>query len=437
MYNLQPKIGLATIMSPYEVGGDASETQHTRAVKLLEELGVTVCSADRIVDSDDDGIRVGRQFKGLELDAICLLFGTYANDTFATSLIEECSEPPIIWGTNQFDTGSIAGAQQVSEVLSEMGRYYKLVFGDVDDSRALRQILATAKVAAARRRLRESRVGVVGFQHIAGQTQAAFDEIELREKIGCRIVGVSMNTFGALMRADKSDEVHSLWQKISEGVGKVSVNEEQMAEGVRAYLALKEIVRENKLDAIAFEDWFEFIGIPNLAFALLNEEGVPAACEADVHAAVTLYLLALLTGKPAFHGELLGILEPEDALLVAHYGAGAPGLASSRGQIHLEPDRASRKGVSVTYQVRPGPVTIASLTGRRDSYRMFVATGESISAREVFHGGVVANVKFKVNHTEVLRKARGMSHHWMVAVGDVSDDVVEYCEMSGIRTVVV
>jgi L-arabinose isomerase len=70
-------------------------------------------------------------------------------------------------------------------------------------------------------------------------------------------------------------------------------------------------------------------------------------------------------------------------------------------------------------------------------YRMLVAPGESIRAREVFHGGIVANVRFRVNHREVLRKARGMSHHWMVAAGDVSRELSEFCEIAGIKAVVI
>ena len=199
---------------------------------------------------------------------------------------------------------------------------------------------------------------------------------------------------------------------------------------------MKRIAKEKRLDAIAVEDWNELIGLPNLGFALLNEEGTPAGCEADVHSTLTLYVLSMLTGKPAFHGELLGILEDEDALLIAHYGVGAPSLAESRNKISLQPDRASKKGVSLVYQVRRGPVTIASLTGRRDTYRMLITAGESIDAKEVFHGGVVANVRFKVHWREFLRKAEGMSHHWMLGLGDVAEELEEFCGMTGICPVV-
>jgi L-arabinose isomerase len=437
MKSLQPKIGLATIASPNEVGADKVEQLHKKAVSALSNAGLQVVPGREIVDSDDDGARVGHEIASKEPDAICVLYGTYADDTYATTVLEQSNVPAIIWGVNDFDSGSIGGAQQLSAVLTEIDQYYKLVFGNVDDGRTINEIVTTARVATARKMLRASRIGVIGYQRIRGQTQAAFDEIELHERIGCRIVGVSMHLFRELMAKVGESQAQEMWPEISRGVKKVSVNGAQIADGVKAYLAMRRIVHDMKLDAVAIEDWFDMIGIPNLGLSLLNEEGIPAGCESDVHSTLTLYLLKLFTGRPAFHGELLGILEEEDALLVAHYGAGAPSLAASREEIRFEPDRSSGRGVSVVYQVKPGPVTVASLTGRRGSYRMFIANGESIRAREVFHGGVVASVRFRCPHNEVLRKARGMSHHWLLGIGDVSRELIEYCEMVRIKTVVV
>jgi hypothetical protein len=64
---------------------------------------------------------------------------------------------------------------------------------------------------------------------------------------------------------------------------------------------------------------------------------------------------------------------------------------------------------------------------------MLIAPGQSIGAPEVFHGGTVANVRFRVGYREFLHRAKGMSHHWMVGLGDVSTELVEYCEISGIK----
>jgi hypothetical protein len=54
MERLQPKIGLATLASPYEVGADKSEDLHRRAIKALAGAGLQVVSAGRLVDSDEE-----------------------------------------------------------------------------------------------------------------------------------------------------------------------------------------------------------------------------------------------------------------------------------------------------------------------------------------------------------------------------------------------
>lgn len=429
-------IGLATIASSFEVGAQKSQALQRKVSTAVTNSGINVLPVQRLIDSDEAALEAARNLRGQDVDAVCLLYGTYADDTYATTVVEQVQAPFIIWGTNDFDTGSTAGAQQASEVLSELGYYYKLVLGDVDDRRAIDAVTMVARVAYAKRRLFNCRLGVFGYPRIKGQTQAAVDEIELRKKIGCRLVGVGTDLLRSGMQQIEKSEVGTTWEQVTRGITKISVSDEEIDEAVRAYLTIKRIVREKRLDAIAIEDWNELIGIPNLAFSLLNEEGVPAGCEADVHATLMLYLLSILTGKPAFHGELLGTLENEDALLVAHYGAAALSLAETRDEISLERDRSpSGKGVSVVFRIRKGPVTIASLTGRRDSYRMMIATGENIEAREVFHGGVVANVKFRINHRQVLDQAVGMSHHWMLGLGDVSRELLEYCKMTGIKPV--
>jgi len=414
---LQPKIGFATIVSAYEVGVDRAAASHKKATSILESEGLIVSSFNKLIDSDKTASEAVDYLARQNVDAVCLLYGTYADDTYATTTIEGLRLPAVIWGTNEFDTGSTPAAQQVSEVLTEMNLNYKSVLGDLDDTDAIRQVKILARAAAAKKRLFNCRVGVIGYPRIKGQTQAAVDEVELRIRLGTRIVGVGMDLLKILMSEIRDEDALQIWREFSEGAGNVSVNREQIMDAVKAYLATKRIVQEKELNAITIEHWNELIGIPNLAFSLLNEEGIPAGCEGDVHATLTLYLLYLLTGRPAFHGELLGVLKEQDALLVGHYGAGAPSLAPSRREISLEPDRSPMgRGVSAVYQIRPGQVTIASLTGRRGSYRMMIAPRESIRAPQVFHGGIVANVRFRTNYRQEL---------------------VEYCRISGIKSVTV
>jgi hypothetical protein len=272
-----PRLGLATLVSPYEVGMEKSERLHRNLAKLLSDRDMTVIRANSTVDSDEAGSRAGRLFAEEEVDAICLLYGTYADDTFATSILEHSDAPTIVWGTNDYDSASIAGAQQLSSVLTELGRYHHPVFGDIDDRGALDQAQMVSRVAAARKRISSSRIGVIGYPRIPGQTQAAFDELEFYKKFGARIIGIGTHRFSAAAEKVSQRQVEREWQKLSTRIGgaSVQVNEAQISEAVRAFLAMRRAVRENNLDALAVQDAYDFLDVPNLGMSMLNEEGIP------------------------------------------------------------------------------------------------------------------------------------------------------------------
>jgi len=122
--------------------------------------------------------------------------------------------------------------QQLSDILTEIGHYYRPVYGNLDDLRVVEEIVSLSRVSAAKRKIANSRIGVVGYPHIKGQTQAAFDEIKLHRKLGARVVSISMHHFVTTVSSIEDREVNPIWKKVSEGMGAVSVNEEQINEGV-------------------------------------------------------------------------------------------------------------------------------------------------------------------------------------------------------------
>ena len=217
MNDIKPKIGLAVIVSPYEVGAENAAKVLSQGVASLRSAGLNVSEAPTPIDNDDEGIRVGKEFANQELDAICVLYATYADDTFASSLLEQSSLPAILWATNDYDAGSIAGVQQLSNILTETGQYYRSVYGNLGSPSVIEEICSISKVAAAKRRIANCRIGVVGYPHIKGQTQAAFDEIELHQRLGARIVSVSMHQYATTVASIKDDEVTPNWNRISDG----------------------------------------------------------------------------------------------------------------------------------------------------------------------------------------------------------------------------
>ena len=76
-----------------------------------------------------------------------------------------------------------------------------------------------------------------------------------------------------------------------------------MLEAAKAYLAIKKICQEERLDAFTIRcfDIVKTCGTTScLALALLNDEGIVAGCEGDMQSLMTMFLAKRLCGETAF-----------------------------------------------------------------------------------------------------------------------------------------
>ena len=76
-----------------------------------------------------------------------------------------------------------------------------------------------------------------------------------------------------------------------------------MAEAAKAYLAIKKICKEERLDAFTIRcfDIVKTCGTTScLALALLNDEGIVAGCEGDMQTLLTMLLAKRICGEVAF-----------------------------------------------------------------------------------------------------------------------------------------
>ena len=79
--------------------------------------------------------------------------------------------------------------------------------------------------------------------------------------------------------------------------------ETDIVEAAKAYLAIKRICREERLDAMTIRcfDIVKASGTTScLALALLNDEGIVAGCEGDMQTLLTMLLAKRLCGQAAF-----------------------------------------------------------------------------------------------------------------------------------------
>ena len=209
----------------------------------------------------------------------------------------------------------------------------------------------------------------------------------------------------------------------------------------RLYLAVKRCLADKKVGALALKCWpelFEKDLLPCVCNSRLGDEGVPVACEGDVHGLVTQLMQTSLTGEPTFFCDLVDLDEKRNAVFMWHCGACPSQMSKGDGAASLgnQPSRREEWKLScpiMEFPLRPGRVTISRFCELDGAYRLFMATGEALDIGQDMRGNC-SWVRLDANARQTIEYIveNHVEHHFSLSYGDLADDLVEMCRLRGI-----
>jgi len=426
---LTPKVGVGALSSPLEVGADRAPAAAQALAAVLTEAGCEVVELGPL-DTPAKATSAGRRLAEEHVDALALAVASWHEDYLALDLIEECPVPLVLWPLPGMETGALCGTQQLTCYLKQLAHPYRAVFGQADDAGCLRRAMSYLRAAALKGRLRRARVGSAGHR-IGGMTHTAPNEFMLKKVIGPRVVPLDLTMM--LERASQVPEAEALrlWRHLCAGAGACRASEQDGVRAMQVYAAVKDLVEESDLDALTIGCYPHLMGRVCLAASLLADQGVPLACEGDVHGAVAQLMLTLLTGRPTHNTDWL---DPagEHEVVFTHCGSGSFSLARDPAQIELAPVRLMDQGVCALFPARPGPVTLIGLLARPEGYQCALMEGEAVESEMVFPGNPL-QVRFERSVGELVDWVfeEGIAHHWMAGYGHVAQEVRDWAGILG------
>jgi len=214
-------------------------------------------------------------------------------------------------------------------------------------------------------------------------------------------------------------------------------DKEDIFKAGRMYVACKALIDRYAASAITM-DCLGLVGsrmidmTPCLAFSKLNDEAIPAACEADIDALLTMILVKHLYGKPCFMND--PVPETVRNLLVAAHCTSPTRLAayqSPREKFVLRSHSESGIGVSVQVRWREGQkITLAKFQGPE---RMIVGSGTVVGNIDTPPaGGCRTSVLVAMDEVNDVRDVKGF--HQLLLYGDLRRDLERSCQLLGIET---
>ncbi len=227
----------------------------------------------------------------------------------------------------------------------------------------------------------------------------------INEKFELPYIHISLKKFYEYYDAITDSEG---WKAVEDIVAKaVEIKEPQRNDLVKAgriYLTLKRIVEDYRLDGFTigcFDLLQKLKATPCLALAMLNAQGIPAACEGELNSLLGMMIARIFFNKPAFMGNIADY--GESHIILAH--CTAPLIAAYNLRSHFE----SGMGVGVEVGLPRERASLMKIKGRKA-----VVAGVEVLDRERSENRCRTQLKLKIEDAKDFIDGTLGNHHLLV-----------------------
>jgi len=397
-----------------------AEEMTAKAFARLDAEGFHTVGPRALLCDADSARAAAKELKEQGIDALLLLQVTFTDASMTLELAQALSVPLAIWAFPEPRSGgrlrlnSFCGLNLAAHALGRAGVDYRYRFEAPDAELPLAKLsfwegneqspLQThgplilpaekAKAAAVLAGLKDRRIGLIG-EHPVGFDTCRFDEKNVDDLVGIRIDRIALGELFAKAAATPSRRTNALREKVKHLKGVDTIDQSQLQKSLSLFEGLAALKDEKGLSAFAVRCWPEMFTEYGCAICgpmgMMNSNGVPAACEADVYGAITALMMQEIAGAPSWLVDIVDVDTSDDTAVFWHCGSAPEAMRdpayAAEAQIH------SNRKMPLLYQfpLKPGRITIARLSQANNQPHLMLASGTVLRAPLSFTGtsGVV------------------------------------------------
>lgn len=399
--------------------------------KNLEDFGINTITPPDYATKIEEADEILNQMPLDDLDGLAIFIFTGGTEEIIIESLRDIPLPIFLLGNSK--RNSFAAGCEALPKLRSMGKKTKLISREDLGGKQAREIKEFVKVRKTIQKLRRMRLGLIGNKSpwlVSGSED--FQLIE--KKIGPKITQLDMTSLLDEIEKVPAPEARKLSQEIlSYASEAVEPEKDDIIKASRIYLGLKNLIEKNNLDAVTV-GCFEIIPPLNntgcIALSKLIDEGIIAGCDGDLDTTLTMIIMNLLSGRPAWIANTVSADTSNDVLTFAHCTISTEMLD---GDPILRSHFESGKGVAIQGKLKEGKkVTIARL-GSSDLNEMLISTGiieKSDLGREDM---CRTQVKIKLDGTAEKFMEKSLGNHVSILKGDISSKLREFSKALGIN----
>ncbi len=408
---------------------ESAQNRFEASCALLKQLEAgTVCPEEMLLSID----KLRAYLDGKQPDLIIFQNLTFANAAYMSEVLRRFDCPLLLWTLREpvIDGGrlrlnSLTGAYSAANTLRAFGdRPFAYVFGAPEEERVEKELAAVLAAARVKKGMRSLKMAAVGHTPQGFGFGRALDG-ELMSAFGVELEAIEARELIDTARGYTDEECAAFLEKTRCATcGLDKTPERNRLDHARLYKAYADYVAGHGIGALASRCWPDFFtayGTPVCTvLSLLNDEGVAAACEADVYGALSMWIGMQLSGEPVFFGDPVSLDEKECTITFWHCGAAACSLArrDTGAVVGVHPNR--RIGPAMDFGCEAFPSATIFRIGREPdgSFRFFLAEGEALDKPKQFIGTSIV-VKTDSPSREVVEQSvlDGFEPHFVVIKG--------------------
>ena len=374
------------------------------------------------------------------LDLLLVMQVTFSDAAMTVKLADRIDAPVMLWSFPEPRSGgrlrlnSVCGINLAAHALARAGQSFSFLHRDADAQAGLQVILDTARAGYVKRKLADTRIGVIG-RHPDGFDTCTYDAGMLSRRFGLAVDFIELPDLFKRAERIPAAETDAVYARVQANLGNLNALEQApLRKSLKIYSALRGLAVERKYHGLAVRCWPEMFTEFGCAacgpMAMLNEEMIPCACEADVYGTITTLMLQGLNDAPAFMTDMVDFNPGDNSGVFWHCGLAPLSMADTDGPVRATIHSNRKLPLLNEFTLKPGRITIARLSQSKNVIRLVIGGGEMVRAPMSFTGtsGVV---KFDSPVEKVLETIirEGLEHHVSMAYGDCGESLKKMAGM--------
>jgi len=440
------KIGILPLGRPtFDVA--LAETKLASMLAALEDAGHRLVGPRTLLMDMEAGRNSVRNLKNEGVDHLLALQVTFTDASLIVEAANALAVPLSIWSVPELRVGgrlrlnSFCGLNLASHALGLRKRPFSWIFtdpetisvdqmaslfdgsGTVDLPVALRETAATAAADDIVSRINGKRIGRIGA-HPEGFDTCAYDSANLEKLAGVTVDELELPYLFEQAGLASHEDVSNIRRIAAEALPNLDcLDQQQLDRSLRLKVALDHIQSSGNYQAFALRCWPEtftdYGGALCGPAAMLGENKIPCACEADVYGALTQLVLQEVAQEPVFLTDIVDMDVTDDSGVVWHCGQAPLSMRTPTAQPSATIHTNRKMPLLYEFPLKPGRVTLMRISQGKGQEKMIISSGE-VLARPMAFTGTSGVLRFDRPVAKMLPDIMnsGMEHHMALTYGD-------------------